>query len=398
MSVERLGGRTSIVGVGESPLGEVGASALGLMAMAAREALSDAGLGKGDVNAVFATESYVKPYNRLGSQFGEYFGLPRGVQYLDSVSSGSGLAGGYGVHYAAAFVASGLCDAVLVVVGDNLLSNTSRDSAVKAISENYEREFGVPYGPIVATRYAWMAQQYMRTYGVTRDELSAVAVSARKWAQLNPKALKREPLDIAGVTASKVISTPLHMLDCSLVSDGAAAVVVTRTEDATDGARAVRVAGVGASFGNGEFAYDDITNLPDLVDQGQRLAADRALSMAGLSHADIDLAYIYDCFSIMVLIELEGLGFCAPGEAAKFVAEGGIAPGGALPTNTHGGLLSYAHPAKPGGLFMFTEAVRQLRGEASDRQVAGAKTALVKGHMAHCAGHPVTILSGKADS
>ena len=393
-----LAGRASIVGVGESPLGNVGLSALGLMAVAAKEALDDAGLTKNDIDAVLATESYVKPYNRLGSQFGEYFGLPKGVRYQESLSSGSGLAGGYGVHYAAAFVAAGLCDTVMVVMGDNLLSNTSRDVAVQTISENYEREFGIPYGPIVGTRYAWMAQQYMSQYGVTREQLSAVAVSARKWATLNPKALKREPLALEDVTASKMISTPLHMLDCSLVSDGGAAVIVTRTENVPDSKRAVAVTGVGASFGNGEFAYDDITNLPDLVDQGQGLAAERAFSMAGMTASDIDLAYIYDCFSIMVLIELEGLGLCGRGEAAKFVAEGGIAPGGALPTNTHGGLLSFAHPAKPGGLFMFTEAVKQLRGEAGERQVADAGSAMIKGHMAHCAGHPVTILTHGANA
>jgi len=393
MSDNDLSGKTAIVGIGESPIGNAGMSALGLMAVAAREALDDAGMTKADVDAVLTTESYVKPYNRLGSQFGEYFGLPKGVQYQESLSSGSGLAGGYGVHYAAAFVASGLCDTVLVVMGDNLLSSASRDNAVRAISENYEREFGVPYGPIVATRYAWMAQRYMQQYGATREQLSEVAVSARKWASLNPKALKRELIDGEDVTRSKVISTPLHMLDCSLVSDGGAAVVVTRAANAPDKSRAISVAGMGASFGNGEFSYDDITNLPDLVEQGQRPAAERALSMAGMNQKDIDLAYIYDCFSIMVLIELEGLGFCDPGEAAKFVAEGNIAPGGSLPTNTHGGLLSFAHPAKPGGLFMFTEAVRQLRGEAGDRQVSGAASSLIKGHMAHCAGHPVTVLT-----
>ncbi len=393
-----LAGRASIVGVGESPIGNVGLSALGLMAVAAREALDDAGLTKNDIDAVLATESYVKPYNRLGSQFGEYFGLPKGVRYQESLSSGSGLAGGYGVHYAAAFVAAGLCDTVMVVMGDNLLSNTSRDVAVQTISENYEREFGIPYGPIVATRYAWMAQQYMAQYGVTREQLSAVAVSARS----GPRSTRRRSSASHSTSrASPPRRSSRRPCTCSTArsSPTAAPRSSSRAARTCPTRRApVAVTGVGASFGNGEFAYDDITNLPDLVDQGQGLAAERAFSMAGMTADDIDLAYIYDCFSIMVLIELEGLGLCGRGEAAKFVAEGGIAPGGALPTNTHGGLLSFAHPAKPGGLFMFTEAVLQLRGEAGERQVADAGSAMVKGHMAHCAGHPVTILTHGANA
>jgi acetyl-CoA acetyltransferase len=208
----------------------------------------------------------------------------------------------------------------------------------------------------------------------TPEQLAEVAVAARAWAGLNPKAFKREPITIADVLDSTMISTPLRRLDCCLVTDGGGAVVVVRADRARDLAKPpVWLLGHGHSH-----SHLTIANMPDLTTTSAAQSGASALAMAGVTHDEVDVAQIYDSFTITVLLSLEALGFCGPGESGAFVEGGRTAPGGDFPMNTNGGGLSYCHPGMY-GIFTLIEATRQLRGECGDRQVEDAKIALCNG-------------------
>jgi acetyl-CoA acetyltransferase len=215
----------------------------------------------------------------------------------------------------------------------------------------------------------------MRRYGTTSEQLAELAVSTRRWAELNPRAMMRDPLTVDEVLASRVIAWPLHLLDCCLVTDGGGAVVLTTSERAKDLPRPpVYVLGTGEAS-----THVYVSQMPDFSNwDAARLAAERAFEMAGVAHADIDVAEFYDAFTIVPVMGLEAAGFCAPGEGGAFVSGGRTAPGGAFPMNTNGGGLSYTHTGMY-GMFTLVEAVRQLRGECGPRQVANAKTAICHG-------------------
>ena len=214
----------------------------------------------------------------------------------------------------------------------------------------------------------------MHLYGTTAEQLAAVAVAARKWAMVNPKALRRTPLTVAEVLASPMISTPLHALDCCLLTDGGGAVVVTSAERVRSLPKPpIYVLGSGATQ-----THEAITNMPELTETAARLSGQLAYGRAGMKPGDMDVVQIYDSFTITVLLSLEDLGFCGKGEGGAFVLDGRIAPSGPFPLNTSGGGLSYCHPGMF-GIFLMIEAVRQLRGECGERQVPGAATALCHG-------------------
>jgi acetyl-CoA acetyltransferase len=228
----------------------------------------------------------------------------------------------------------------------------------------------------------------MAAYGTSEEQFAAVAVSCRAHAARNENAQMRKPITVEDVLASRMIADPLHLLDCSLVSDGGAAIILTTADRAADYPHApVYLLGAGEGHGHEHISQARSLTTSAAVESGRR-----AFDMAGLRPADIDVAQIYDCFTPVVLIELEDLGFCAKGEAGAFVAEGHTAPGGRFPMNTNGGLLSYCHPGNPGSLFALTEAVFQLRGEAGARQVEGAETALVHGQGGIMSSHATLIL------
>jgi acetyl-CoA acetyltransferase len=198
-------------------------------------------------------------------------------------------------------------------------------------------------------------------------------VTIRRHAAMNPVARYRDPITVADVLASRVVASPLHLLDCCIISDGAGAVVVTSAERARDGAkRPVRV------LGGAEALCHTARGRRDLTEMAAKQSGPRALAMAGVRHADIDLCMLYDSFTITVLLTLENLGFCGKGEGGAFVQGGRLGLGGALPTNTDGGGLSSNHPGMR-GIFLVIEAVRQLRGECGERQVADCTVALCHG-------------------
>ncbi|MDA0262012.1 MAG: thiolase family protein [Proteobacteria bacterium] len=377
-----------LVGIGESDLGKVpGVSSLQLMAQAARAALNDCGLRMADIDGVITTPVRLRPTNPPSTLLASAFGLSPAWQSTMDLAGASGTAM---VHQAAMAIQTGQCTTVLCVGGQNLLSHRSRSSAVQAMAQSgvAHPEFELPHGPLVASLYALVASQHMAKFGTTAEQMAEVAVAFRANAASNPKAHKRDLISIADVVASRPITSPLKLLDCSLVSDGAAAFIVTANDRARDLNQAgVRILGVGYGQRGGYIGEKD-----ELVTTGAKEAGARAFRGAGLTPGEIDVAEIYDCFTITVIVELEDLGFCPKGEGGRFVEGGRLRYDGAFPTTTHGGLLSCAHPGIAGGMFHVVQAVRQLRGDAGTVQVEGAETALVHGNGGVISTHCTIIL------
>jgi acetyl-CoA acetyltransferase len=236
-------------------------------------------------------------------------------------------------------------------------------------------EWEMPYalqGPVGG--YALAASRHMAEYGTTPEQLATIAVRTREWACLNPRARYQEPITVDDVLASGMIASPLHKLDCCLVTDGAGAFIVTSAERARD-LRKPPVYVLGAATAH---THMTISQMPDLATTPGALSGPRAFQMAGVKPGDVDVLMGYDSFTITQLLHFEDLGFCAKGEGGPFVESTDTGPGGTLPTNTNGGGLSYTHPGMY-GMFLVVEAVRQLRGECGPRQVPDAAIAVAHG-------------------
>lgn len=355
----------AIAGVAESDLGDAapGTRPVDLMAQAAVRALADAGLELAEVDGLFAATTQAPMATLL---LGEYLGIrPR---YSDSTQVGGSSFVAH-LQHAAAAMDAGLCDVALVAYG-----STQRLVGRASASVQEVDPFEAPYRPLLpVTAYALAAARHMHEYGTTREQLAEVAVAARSWAALNPAAYRREPLTIEDVLGAPMVCDPLGLRDCCLVTDGGAAAVVVSAERA----RSLRSAMPVAVLGVGEAHWHrHVSSMPDLTVTAARDSGARAFSAAGLGPGDVDVAMLYDAFTITPILFLEDLGFCAKGEGGAFVEGGRIGPGGELPVNTNGGGLSYQHPGMY-GLLEIVEAVRQLRGQCGDRQVPGAQVALV---------------------
>jgi acetyl-CoA acetyltransferase len=243
-----------------------------------------------------------------------------------------------------------------------------------------------PLRPISA--YALAAARHMHEYGTSKRQLAEVAVAARRWAQLNPEAYARDDLSIDDVVNARLISDPLGLRDCCLVTDGAAAIVLTRADRARDCKRKPISVLAAASA----VTHADISSMPDLTVTGAVESGARAYAQAGVKPSDIDVVQVYDAFTINTLLFLEDLGFCPKGEGGRFVEDGAIAPGGKLAVNTSGGGLSYCHPGMF-GLFLLVESVRQLRGECGARQISNARLALAHANGGLLSSQATAILS-----
>ncbi len=364
----RPGRRAAIVGVAESDVGVTPhLTVLSQQALAAQAALHEAGLAKDAVDAVFTAGGWTwAPTMTLA----EYLGIePR---YTDSTNIGGSSFEAHAGHAAAA-IEAGLIDVALITYGSTQRTSRSRNTPRPA---ELTAQFELPYGlPMPVGAYALAAMRHMHQYGTTSEDLAEVAVAARQWARLNPRAWYRDPITVEDVLASPMICDPLHKLDCCLVTDGGGAVLIAAEDRWPDVATQPVVI-----LGHGEtHTHDRISSMPDLTVTGAAQTGPAAMTMAGVTVDDIDVAEIYDSFTITVLLTLESLGFCKPGEAKDFVAGGRTAPGGEFPMNTSGGGLAYTHPGMY-GIFLLIEAVRQLRGDfAWARQVPDAEIALVHG-------------------
>jgi acetyl-CoA acetyltransferase len=386
---ESLRNKVAIVGAADTEVGVVPhLSATQLYVKAAKLALDDAGLSKGDIDGLITCVSWAEPYLYHAEMIAEYMGIfPR---YCITAPSGGGTTLAM-MHHAASAIATGMCDTVLITMADSQVSGLSRDKAIEAMASAGHPQFERPYGPPIPAFYALLAAAHEHAYGTTAAQRAAVAVACRKHASMNPAAQMRKPITIDDVLASRMISDPLHLLDCSLVSDGGAAIVMVSAERARDFPKPPAYL-----LGTGEgHSHEHVTQAVSLTTSAAKEAGERAYAMAGLGPKDIDVAELYDCFTPVVIIELEDLGFCAKGEGGPFVENGRIELGGELPINTHGGLLSHCHPGHPGSMFSITEAVRQLRGECGPRQVNGAKIALVHGQGGIMSTHCTAILGSE---
>jgi len=371
--------RTAIVGAATFGIGEApGYTSLELAARAGLMAVADAGLELPEIDALFVC----LPDDQLsGLTFAQYLGLrPRFTE--NNRTGGSAFMS----HVAVAALAldAGYCDAALIAHGSNQRTGGGK-LATPARSSAYE----APYRPLFPiSGYALAAARHMHQYGTTREQLAEVAVAARGWANLNPDAFARGPLTIEDCLSARMVSSPLSVRDCCLVTDGAAAIVMTRADRARNLARPpVPVLGAAAATW-----HQHISEMPDLTVTAASESGARAYAMAGVGPADIDIVQLYDAFTINTILFLEDLGFCPKGEGGRFVVNGRIAPGGELPVNTNGGGLSYCHPGM-NGLMEIVEAVRQLRGGAS-AQIHDAQFALAHGNGGTLSSQATIILGG----
>ncbi len=375
-----------IVGAAECDLGVTNRSILGLQTQAVTRALEDAGLSLHDVDGLATTG--VSRFS--ATQLADYFGLT--LRWTDS-TYGGGSAFEMFVARATQAIEAGQAEVVVISFASNQRSARSRSLGGVVETHTPEAQFETPYGPLFPiSYYAMAAQRYLHTYGGTREQLAEVAVAAREWALLNPLAYRygSGPLTAEDVLSSPSVSSPLTVADCCLVTDGGGAVVLTTVERARDlPRRPVRVLGYAERTTN-----TSMTSQPDLTVTGAVESGSEAFARAGLAPADVDVVEVYDSFTITTALTLEALGFCGRGEVLDFIANGRIRPGGGLPVNTSGGGLSYCHPGQF-GVLLLVEAVRQLRGEAGDRQIAGARTAVVHGTGGIFSTHATVVLGAE---
>jgi acetyl-CoA acetyltransferase len=376
-------GGAAIVGAAESDIGQVGPgfNVIDLMAQGITRALDDCGLGLKDVDGLISscTQSRTSPLN-----LAEYLGMS--PSYIDGTIIG-GSSFMFHIQHAMAALRLGLCNVAVIAYGSTQRSVGRQQASVREINP-YE----TPYRPFLpSTAYALAASRHMHEFGTTREQMAAVAVAARQWALKNPVAWEKKPLTIEEVLGARMVSYPFTVRDICLVTDGGGAIVLVSPERAKSlKKKPVYVLGQGQSI-----THANISSMPDLTTTGARESGRQAYAMAGLAAKDIDVVELYDAFTINTILFLEDLGFCKKGEGGGFVTGGRIAPGGSLPVNTNGGGLSYCHPGMY-GLFLLIEAVRQLRGECGERQIAGAETAIAHGNGGVLSSQSTVILGNGA--
>ncbi|WPH17281.1 thiolase [Variovorax paradoxus] len=370
--LKALRGSAAIAGAATFGCGEApGFTDMELLARAARAAVADAGLEMRDIDGLCTASASAAMWTL---PVVEYLGLnPR---YIDGTMLGGS---SFIAHLLPAMQAirSGQCSAVLICYGSAQRSAAfGRREIVAARRFLDPQPYEHPYEPMLpVSAYALAASRHMHEFGTTREQLADVAVAARAWAGLNPEAFMREPLTRAEVLGARMVSDPLGVRDCCLVTDGAGACVLVSAERARDlPKKPVYVLGNATAVWNRQ-----ISSMADLTVTAASQSGREACAMAGLAPKDMDVVQLYDAFTINTLLFLEDLGFCPKGEGGRFVADGAIAPGGRLPVNTNGGGLSCVHPGMY-GIFALIEAVRQLRGECGERQVKNAQTALAHGN------------------
>jgi acetyl-CoA acetyltransferase len=378
--MKALRAKTAVVGLGYAGLGSSpGWSAIELGALAAERALADAGLAISDVDGLCASTFY---HFFPTTSFAEQLRIRPKWTNADMAGGSTFMAH---VQQAALAIEAGLCETVLIIYG----------SAARSTRDIYGlidlTPLQVAYQPLLPVgAYAMAAARHMYEYGTTREQMAEVVVASRQWAKGNPDAALKEPLTVADVLKSPMVSDPLSRLDCCLVSDGGAAIVLTSAKRARDLKQPpVFVLGAGTATW-----HRDITTMDSLTRTAAVQSGALAYEMAGVKPADVDVVQLYDAFSILPILFLEDLGFCKKGEGGPFVADGGIAPGGRLPVNTSGGGLSFVHPGMF-GMFAIVEACVQLRRHGGARQVKSPQIALAHGNGGYFS-HQATNIFGTA--
>lgn len=363
----------AVVGIGELPPRRTtpGRTTLGMLADVARLAVRDAGLEPGDIDGLLVAPHVGETPQHLPATVAEYLGLqPRFADVVDlGGASGAGM-----VWRAAAAIGAGMCTTALCVIANA----RDPDLVPRSPNRNPIREFDVPYGASGANQaYAMVAQRHMAEFGTTSEQLATIPVAQRRNAQLNPDAIfQGVELTVADVLASPMVMEPLHLLEVVMPCGGGAALVVTAADRARHLAQPpVQLLGAGE-----KITHRALSQAPALTVSPLAPAVAAAYRMAGVEAADVDVLQLYDCYSIVVAVTLEDAGFVPKGEVGPWLLEQDFSPRGNLPLNTHGGQLSVGQADLAGGMSHITEAVRQLRGAAGERQVEGAEIALVTGN------------------
>lgn len=378
----------AIAGIGELPQGRYdGGSPMRLHADLVQLALDDAGLELADIDALLTVSPRADAYLVHAAALAEHLGIrPNVVLTLEA----GGAAPMAMIEVAHGLIATGAARNVLLVAADLPNGDLSSNAYVKTLAEAgpLHQDWERPFGPSVPSLFGLVARAHMAELGTRPEHLAAVALQNRRSAQAHPNAHQRKPMSIDDYEASPMVADPLRRFDCAPVSDGGAAIVVTSMDRAADGAaRPVKVLSTGFATSQMHLsAADSLTGFHSAP------ALNRALERADLSREAIDLALIYDCFTIAMLVNLEDLGFAEKGEAGPAFAAGAFAQSSRLPVNPHGGLLSHGHPARAGGIGNVVEAVVQLRGEAGERQLPSVEVAMAHGMGGVFATHGVVLL------
>lgn len=373
--------RVAIAGIGHTAYGKLpGRTPWSLQAEAVAVALADAGLTRDDVDGLATESHFSEPMMMHGVALGRMLGLrPR---YLTTQAQGGATCASL-VQTSAMAIANGLCDVAVVVYGDNAKTGVPNIYGLAQIGRGLADDvaYGMAGGPVMEAR---AAMRYMHDTGCTHKMLGAVAVTERAHASRTPHAQYRAPLTMDDYLGSRWIAEPFRLYDCTIASDGGAAIVLTSAERARDLAKPpVLLSGFGQAHN-----LDGLRDRTHYTTFAGARSSRHAYAMAGIGPDDVDVAELYDCFTSTVLVTLEDYGFCGRGEAGPLAADGGLGTDGKIPTNTSGGMLSEANA---GGWNHVVEAVRQLRGEASN-QVAGAEVAVVSGHGGFQQTHATLVL------
>lgn len=371
-----------ITGAGLTRFGKIdGSTTLSLMREAAEAAIADAGLKRGDIDGLLCGYSTTMPHIMLATVFAEHFGIRPNYCHAVQVGGATGMAMAMLAHQ---LVESGAARNILVVGGENRLTGQSRDASVQALAQVGHPIYEVPLGPTIPAYYGLVASRYMHDHGVGEEDLAELAVLMRAHAITHPGAQFHEPISVAEVMASKPIASPLKLLDCCPVSDGGAALVIG-AEPTTE--HRIQVRGCGQAH-----THQHVTAMPAEGPSGAEQAIARAKAASGVAVSDVKYAAVYDSFTITLLMLLEDLGLAGRGEAAARARDGYFSRDGAMPLNTHGGLLSYGHCGVGGAMAHLVETHLQMTGRAGDRQVRDASLALLHGDGGVLSSHVSMIL------
>lgn len=345
-----------------------GRGTLDLMTEATDLALADAGLGRSDIDGLVCGYSTTLPHLMLATVFAEHYGLKPAYAHAVQLGGATGFAL---VMLAHQLIESGAARRVLVVAGENRMTGQSRDSAMQVLAQVGHPVYEVPLGATIPAYYGLVASRYMHEHGSSERDFAELAVAMRRHAQQHDGAQFRDPITVEDVMASRPIAAPLKILDCCPVSDGGCAFVLTA---AAEGSNPVRIRSAAQ-----QHNAQHVSALASLTRVGAGACAARALSEAGRSLADVEFAAIYDSFTITLTMLLEEIGLASRGQAGVLAREGHFDAGGAMPLNTHGGLLSYGHCGVAGAMAHMAEAHLQMTGRAGVRQARRAGVALLHG-------------------
>jgi acetyl-CoA acetyltransferase len=380
-------GKCSIVGLGVTAMGKVyRRSATDFAAEAIHLALDDAGLKKEEVDGLLINAN-------MSPEMSPLLQMTLGFEDLSllNVMNAYGSTAGTMIQYASMAIEEGLANVVVLVYADDPLKPKqgagSSYSGANVLPMTGMEGLRLAYGSYGANpSYALAARRHMHLFGTTGEQLGAIAVSQRKWAQMNPWAQMRKPLTMEDYLNSRYIVEPFRLFDCCLVSNGGIAVVLTSAERA----RSLKQPPVYVlGMGQGAPGDDQRTDREPGIYTGAKQSGATALKMAGIELSDIDICELYDCYTYTVLVTLEDYGFCAKGEGGAFIEDGKLGPGGSLPTNTGGGELSAYYMW---GFTPLSEAVVQARGQGGDRQIEKNDIILVSGNGGVLNYHSTTIL------